>query len=64
MNSYQMVASQASNTKNAGVIAPYGGKLVDLMVPVEKQEEIRKGERLMVLLKLGQLLLTWIVYMR
>ena len=38
-----MVASQSSSTTNSGVISPYGGTLVDLMVPTEEQPAIKKN---------------------
>ena len=38
-----MISSQTSSTKNSGVIAPYGGTLVDLMVPINEQEAIKSG---------------------
>ena len=38
-----MSASQSSTAKDSGVIAPYGGTLVDLMVPIEQQEELKRG---------------------
>ncbi len=38
-----MVASQTPSAQTSGVIAPYGGTLVDLMVPIEKQKEIKKS---------------------
>ncbi len=38
-----MSASQSSTAKDSGVIAPYGGTLVDLMVPIEQQAELKRG---------------------
>ena len=38
-----MVASQSSSAKDSGIIAPYGGTLVDLMVPLEQQGSLKKS---------------------
>ncbi len=38
-----MIASQSPSSKNSGVIAPYGGTLVDLMVPIEQQEALKQS---------------------
>ncbi len=36
-----MIASQPSSNKQTGVIAPYGGNLVDLMIPPNDQEQVK-----------------------
>ncbi len=36
-----MISSKASSDKSAGVIAPYGGNLVDLMIPKNEQESLK-----------------------
>ncbi|WP_320668342.1 sulfate adenylyltransferase [Prochlorococcus sp. MIT 1307] len=38
-----MITSQSPSAKKAGVIAPYGGTLVDLMVPKDQKEIIKKS---------------------
>ena len=35
--------SQAPSENDKGVIAPYGGKLVDLMVPIDQHEKIKSS---------------------
>tara|TARA_B100000029_G_scaffold19442_2_gene19466 strand:+ start:336 stop:1508 length:1173 start_codon:yes stop_codon:yes gene_type:complete len=38
-----MVISQSSSAESSGVIPPYGGTLVDLMVPKHQQEKCKEG---------------------
>ena len=37
-----MITIGETSKKNSGVIAPYGGSLIDLMVPLSEREKVKK----------------------